>query len=88
VAGELAVAVAGRVEPYRLAVNATVVNATVELVDPGSSTAITEVKSKTCCWQWRSSSKAAAGQLGLKFCIQLDNSAAAIALAAAACATT
>jgi hypothetical protein len=45
VAGELAVAVAGRAEPYRLAVNATVVNATVELVDPGSSSAITEVGS-------------------------------------------
>jgi hypothetical protein len=43
VTGELAIAVAGRAEPYRLAVNATVVNATVELVDPGRSTAITEV---------------------------------------------
>jgi hypothetical protein len=48
VAGELTVAVAGRTEPYRLAVNATLVNATVELVDPGSSAAINEVSNSMC----------------------------------------
>lgn len=59
VAGELAVTLAGRAEPYRLAVNATVVNASLELVDPGSRASVTEVKNKTSCKQRRYSSRAA-----------------------------